>query len=161
MTSIRVLTRQAERARARTARARSSPPPPAARRDRLRTLTAAILIGRTAGAERFAPTRASPARAGIAPIPFSSGKRDRHRLHRGGDRQLNRALHTIAITRARRDPETRAYLQRKMAEGKTRKEALRCLKRHLARRFHRLLTDRSPRHQTTTINASLNIACLT
>ncbi len=54
-------------------------------------------------------------------------------------RVLNRALHTIAITRARTDPATKAYLERKEAEGKTKKGALRCLKRHLARRFYRLL----------------------
>jgi transposase len=111
-------------------------------------LTAAVLIGRTAGAERF-PSDASFARlTGTAPIPCSSGQRDRHRLDRGGDRQLNSALHIIAITRARYDPETRAYLARKEAEGKTRKGALRCLKRHLARRFHYLLSlpARSPQH---------------
>jgi transposase len=103
-------------------------------------LTAALLIGRTAGAERF-PTDASFARlTGTAPIPCSSGQRDRHRLDRGGDRQLNSALHIIAITRARYDPHTKAYLARKEAEGKTRKGALRCLKRHLARRFHYLLS---------------------
>ena len=103
------------------------------------TITAAILIGQTAGAERF-PTDAHFARmAGVAPIPASSGKRDRHRLHRGGNRRMNHALHIIAITRARRDPTTKAYLQRKEAEGKSRMEALRCLKRQLARRFHRLL----------------------
>jgi transposase len=125
------------------------------------TLTAAILIGRTAGAERFDTDARFARQAGTAPIPVSSGKRDRHRLHRGGDRQLNRALHTIAITRARRDPETRAYLDRKMAEGKTRQEALRCLKRHLARRFHRLLTEPITVADTTPINARLNVACLT
>jgi transposase len=104
------------------------------------TLTAAILIGHTAGAERF-PTDAHFARqAGVAPIPVSSGRTDRHRLHRGGDRQLNRALYMIAITRARIDPQTRAYLERKRAEGKTKREALRCLKRHLARRIHPLLS---------------------
>ncbi|MCA1698631.1 MAG: IS110 family transposase [Actinobacteria bacterium] len=104
------------------------------------TLTAATLIARTAGAERF-PTDAHFARhAGVAPVPVSSGRRDRYRLHRGGDRQLNRALHVIAITRARIDPTTRAYLARKRAEGKTTQEALRCLKRHLARSFHRILT---------------------
>jgi transposase len=103
-------------------------------------MTAAILIGHTAGAERF-PTDGHFARlAGVAPIPVSSGKRHRHRLHRGGDRQLNKALHIIAITRARLDPETRTYLERKHAEGKTTAEALRCLKRHLARRFHHLLS---------------------
>ena len=111
-------------------------------------LTAAVLIGRTAGAERF-PSDASFARlTGTAPIPCSSGQRDRHRLDRGGDRQLNSALHVIAITRARYDPATKAYLARKEAEGKTRKAALRCLKRHLARRFHYLLTlpTQSPHH---------------
>jgi hypothetical protein len=61
-------------------------------------------------------------------------------LDRGGDRQLNTALHIIAITRARYDPATKAYLARKEAEGKTKKGALRCLKRHLARRFHHLLS---------------------
>ena len=103
------------------------------------TITAAILIGHTAGAERF-PTDASFARhTGTAPIPASSGNTIRHRLHRGGDRQLNRALHTIALSRARTDPLTRAYLDRRAAEGKTKLEALRCLKRHLARHFWKLL----------------------
>jgi hypothetical protein len=61
-------------------------------------------------------------------------------LHRGGDRRLNSALHMIAITKARLDPQTKAYLARKRAEGKTKREALRCLKRHLARRVHHLLS---------------------
>ncbi len=73
--------------------------------------------------------------AGTAPIPASSGNTQRHRLHRGGNRQLNRALHIIALSRARTDPETRIYLDRKHAEGKTKLEAIRCLKRHLARRI--------------------------
>ena len=99
-------------------------------------VTAALLIGRTAGAQRF-PSDASFARqTGTAPIPCSCGQRHRHRL----DRQLNHALHIIAITRARHDPATRAYLARKQAEGKGKKGALRCLKRHLARRFHHLLS---------------------
>jgi transposase len=103
-------------------------------------LTAALLIGRTAGAERFRSDASFARQAGTAPIPCSSGQRDRHRLDRGGDRQLNHALHIIAITRARHDPATKAYLARKEAEGKTKKGALRCLKRHLARRFHYLLS---------------------
>jgi transposase len=102
-------------------------------------LTAAILIGQTAGAERFKSDAHFARLAGVAPIPVSSGRHDRHRLDRGGNRQMNRAPHVIAITRGRLDPETRAYLQRKEAEGKTRMEAVRCLKRHLARRYHRLL----------------------
>ena len=103
------------------------------------TVTAAIIIGHTAGAQRF-PTDGHFARhAGTAPIPASSGNTQRHRLHRGGNRQLNRAIHIIALSRARTDPETRAYLDRKHAEGKTKREAIRCLKRHLARRIWRLL----------------------
>ena len=103
-------------------------------------LTAALLIGRTAGAERFASDASFARQTGTAPIRCSSGQRDRHRLDRGGDRQLNHALHVIAITRARHDPATQAYLARKEAEGKGKKAALRCLKRHLARRFHHLLS---------------------
>jgi len=130
----------------------------------LGTLTAATLIGRTASAERF-PTDAHFARqAGVAPIPVSSGRKDRHRLHRGGDRQLNRALHVIAITRARIDPTTRAYLDRKRAEGKTNREALRCLKRHLARHVHRLLAQppAHPDHRTRTqLNSAISVPRLT
>jgi transposase len=128
------------------------------------TLTAAMLIARTAGAERF-PTDGHFARqTGTAPIPVSSGRPDRVRLNRGGDRQLNCALHRIAVTRARVDPATRAYLERKQAEGKTRTEALRCLKRHLARRFWKLLTtpptpDRSP--ASMSVNAPIPVPCLT
>jgi transposase len=126
-------------------------------------LTAATLIGRTAGAERFATDARFARQTGTAPIPASSGNRKRHRLHRGGDRQLNRALHMIAITRARRDPTTRAYLERKIAEGKTSKEAIRCLKRHLARRFHRLLTDpdATADHQPIPVGAPSPMPCLT
>ncbi|MGN6371538.1 MAG: IS110 family transposase [Solirubrobacteraceae bacterium] len=102
-------------------------------------LCAAILIGQTAGAERFKSDAQFARIAGVAPIPVSSGRHDRHRLDRGGNRQLNRALHVIAITRGRIDPTTRAYLQRKEAEGKSRIEAIRCLKRHLARHYHQLL----------------------
>lgn len=130
----------------------------------LGVLTAATLIGRTAGAERF-PTDAHFARqAGVAPIPVSSGRKDRHRLHRGGDRQLNRALHVMAITRARVDPQTRAYLARKRAEGKTNREALRCLKRHLARHVHRLLSmpPVNPDHRTRIqLNSAISVPCLT
>ena len=125
------------------------------------TLTAATLIGRTAGAERF-PTDAHFARqAGVAPIPASSGRVVRHRLHRGGDRQLNRALYMIAITRARIDPQTKAYLERKRAEGKTKREALRCLKRHLARRIHRLLAMPAVDPDPITLNAAFSGGCLT
>ena len=71
--------------------------------------------------------------AGAAPIPASSGQTVRHRLDRGGDRQLNRALHTILLSRRRNDPTTRAYITRRLTDGKTEREAVRCLKRYLAR----------------------------
>jgi transposase len=67
--------------------------------------------------------------AGAAPIPASSGKTVRHRLDRGGDRRLNRALHTIVLTLRRTDPKTRAYIARRVSEGKSAREAVRCLKR--------------------------------
>ncbi|MHB1836267.1 MAG: transposase [Solirubrobacteraceae bacterium] len=104
-------------------------------------MTAAILIGRTAGNERFRSEAAFALQTGTAPIPCSSGKRTQHRLNRGGDRQLNHALHIIAVTRAQHDPATKEYLARKEAEGKTKKGALRSLKRHLARRFQQLLSE--------------------
>jgi transposase len=103
------------------------------------TLTAAKLIGEIAGIGRFATDAKLARTAAAAPIPASSGRTDRHRLDRGGNRQLNCALHRLAVSKARLDPETAAYLARKQAEGKTRREALRCLKRHLARRVWRLL----------------------
>lgn len=77
--------------------------------------------------------------AGVAPIPASSGKVVRHRLDRGGDRRLNRALHTIVLCRRRIDPETQAYIARRVAEGKSEREAVRCLKRYLARSLFRSL----------------------
>ncbi|MGZ6639122.1 MAG: IS110 family RNA-guided transposase [Solirubrobacteraceae bacterium] len=104
-------------------------------------LTAAILIGHTAGNERFRSEASFAKQTGTAPIPCSSGKRTQHRLNRGGNRQLNHALHIIAVTRAQHDPATKAYLARKEADGKTTKGALRSLKRHLARHFHQLLAE--------------------
>ena len=77
--------------------------------------------------------------AGTAPIPASSGKTIRYRLDRGGDRQLNRALHTIILCRRRSHPDTKAYIARRVAEGKTQREAVRCLKRYLARSIYRTL----------------------
>jgi transposase len=102
-------------------------------------LTAAKLIAQIAGVERFATDAKLARTAGVAPSPASSGRRDRHRLDRGGDRQLNCALHRLAVNKGRLDPATAAYLERKQAEGKSRMEALRCLKRILARRVWQLL----------------------
>jgi len=77
--------------------------------------------------------------AGVAPVPASSGQTQRHRLSRGGDRQLNRALHTIALHRRQHDRTTRDYIARRIAEGKSKREATRLLKRYLARHLYRLL----------------------
>ena len=79
--------------------------------------------------------------SGTAPVPVSSGRTDRHRLNRLGDRQLNRAIHVIAVTRMRCHPATIAYIQRRHAEGKTDKEIRRCIKRYLARHLYRTLNS--------------------
>ncbi len=78
--------------------------------------------------------------AGTSPLPASSGRTIRHRLNRHGDRALNRAIHTIALTRMRSCPRTRAYVARRTAEGRTSREIRRCLKRYIARELYRTLT---------------------
>lgn len=80
--------------------------------------------------------------AGVAPIPASSGQTTRYRLSRGGDRQLNRALHTVILHRRLHDPATRDYIDRRVAEGKTRRDAVRLLKRYLARHLYRVLNQK-------------------
>lgn len=82
--------------------------------------------------------------AGVCPIPASSGRTTRHRLNRGGDRQLNRALHDIVLTRSRVCPRTQAYLAKRRAQGKTDREIRRCLKRHIARELFRALQTTQP-----------------
>jgi transposase len=77
---------------------------------------------------------------GTSPIPASSGRTIRHRLNRGGDRALNRAIHAIAVTRIRSCPRIRAYVTRRTAEGKTPREIRRCIKRYIARELYRQLT---------------------
>lgn len=96
------------------------------------TLAAAKILGETHDARHFPTAAAFAAHAGVAPVPASSGNTTRHRLARGGNRQLNRALFTIAMVQARWHPDAKQYLARKRAEGKTPAEARRCLKRHLA-----------------------------
>jgi len=79
--------------------------------------------------------------SGTSPLPASSGQTIRHRLNRGGDRALNRAIHTIALVRMRSCPRTRAYVARRTAEGKTIREIRRCPKRYIARELYRHLTQ--------------------
>src|SRR5688500_12591684 len=111
-------------------------------------LTAAKLVGEIAGAGRFASDAKLARAAGLAPIPVSSGRTDRHRLDRGGNRQINAAIHRVAVTRARCHPETIDYIARKKTEGKTHREAVRSLKRHLARRVWQLLRAPHPVPET-------------
>lgn len=115
-------------------------------------LTAAKLLGEIAGAKRFSSDAQLARHAGCAPLEASSGKRRRHRLSRRGNRQLNCAFHRIAVTQARVHPEARAYLERKRAEGKSTREAIRCLKRHLTRRVWRLLNESEIDTSMTTFN---------
>jgi transposase len=102
-------------------------------------LTAAKLVGETANPARFRSEACFAMHAGVAPIPASSGKTNRHRLARGGNRQLNAALHRIAVTQIRLDGLGRAYYQRRRTNGDTTMEALRALKRRLARIVFHLL----------------------
>jgi transposase len=78
---------------------------------------------------------------GVAPIPASSGKTNRHRLNRGGDRQANKALYRVVLCRLRWDPRTRAYMQRRTKDGLSKKEIIRCLKRYVARELYQIITS--------------------
>ena len=104
-------------------------------------LSAAKLLGEIGPIERFQTDAQLARHAGVAPLEASSGAHQRHRLDRGDNRQLNCALHRIAITQARMHPPARVYLERKQAEGKSRREALRCLKRLLARTVFNALKE--------------------
>lgn len=108
-------------------------------------LTAAKILGETANPGRFRSEACFAMHAGVAPIPASSGRTNRHRLARGGNRQLNCALHRIAVTQVRIDSLGRAYYQRRISSGDTTMEALRALKRRLARVVFNLL---QPTHDT-------------
>jgi transposase len=90
---------------------------------------------------RFKSEAAFARANGTAPQPASSGKTIRHRLSRGGDRQVNNAIHMIALSRSLHHTETRAYLDRRISEGKTKREAMRALKRHLSRNLFKRLLD--------------------
>ena len=102
-------------------------------------ITAAQILVSYSHQGRFRSDASFASLGGAAPIPASSGQTVRHRLNRGGDRQLNRALHTIVLTRMIHDPDTRSYAARRSAEGRTSREIKRCLKRYLARQLFRRL----------------------
>ncbi|MCA1788614.1 MAG: IS110 family transposase, partial [Thioalkalivibrio sp.] len=94
---------------------------------------------------------------GVAPIPASSGRKDRHRLNRGGDRAANHALHTIVLCRMRWDPRTRAYVERRTQQGLSKKDNMRCLKRYVAREVYKILTAPT-RHSVIPVSAPIALA---
>ena len=98
----------------------------------------------TAGdnSERLHSEASFAALCGVSPVPASSGKTNRHRLNRGGDRAANSALHIIAIGRLRSDPRTQAYVAKRIAEGHSKLEAIRCVKRYIAREVFSLIRQR-------------------
>jgi transposase len=102
-------------------------------------VTAAKLLAEIGPIDRFKSDAQLARHSGVAPLEASSGRTQRHRLDRGGNRQLNAALYRIAITQSRHHPGARAYLERKRAEGKSRREAIRCLKRLLIRTVYNTL----------------------
>jgi transposase len=107
-------------------------------------IVAAQLIVTWSHKDRIRSEAAFARLAGVAPLPASSGQTIRHRLSRGGDRQLNRALHTIVLHRRQHDPATRDYIARRTSEGKTSRDATRLLKRYLARHLYRVMQNSTP-----------------
>lgn len=120
-------------------------------------LTAAKLVGETAGVTRFRSKDAYARHNGTAPIPVWSGNTERHRLNRGGNRQINTAIHRIAITQLQRPGPARDYLERRMSAGATKKEALRSLRRRLSDVVYRSLLE-DHRAATTPIPSGLQEA---
>lgn len=108
-------------------------------------LTAAKIVGEVAGVSRFGSEAKLALHAGVAPLEVSSGERRRHRLNRSGNRQLNAALHRIAVTQVRVHEPARTYLERRQREGLSKREAIRCLKRHLVKVIYRRLGEAEAR----------------
>ena len=104
-------------------------------------LTAGVLAGLLGPGQRFANDAQLAAYAGVAPLEASSGMRVRHRLSRSGNRRLNSVIYWIVLTQAHHSPEARAYLARRMSQGKTRREAHRALRRYIARALWRLWVE--------------------
>lgn len=109
----------------------------------------AELLAQVGDIRRYATKAQFAMSNGTAPLQASSGRTNRHRLNRGGNRQLNRILHYIALTQISRDPEGRAYYQRKLAEGRSKPDALRCLKRRISDRVYQSPTTPTPRQLLT------------
>jgi transposase len=102
-------------------------------------VAAQLLVTAGQNTDRLRNEAAFAMLCGVAPLPASSGRTDRHRLNRGGDRQANCALHRIVLCRMRWDPRTRDYVQRRTKDGLSKKEIIRCLKRYVAREIYQVL----------------------
>jgi transposase len=114
----------------------------------INTVTAgALLVAAGDNPQRLRSEGSFPHLCGVAPLDASSGKQERHRLNRNGDRQTNCALHTVAIVRMSHDEQTLKYIARRISEGKTKRETIRCLKRYIARDIYQIL---APDHRART-----------
>jgi transposase len=111
-------------------------------------VAATIITAMGANPERVTTEKGFAALAGVNPIDASSGRNQRHRLNRGGNRELNSALWRIVLVRLRYDPATRDYMTRRITEGRTKREIIRCLKRHVAREIWK--TFQPPKPQIST-----------
>ena len=100
---------------------------------------ATLLVAAGSNPDRLRSEAAFASLCGVNPIPASSGKTNRHRLNRGGDRQANAALYRIVIVRLCYDPRTQAYMRRRTAEGMSKREVIRCLKRYVAREVYSII----------------------
>ncbi|MBE8522018.1 IS110 family transposase [Amycolatopsis sp. H6(2020)] len=105
---------------------------------------ATLLIAAGDNPERLRSEASFAALCGVSPVEASSGRTQRHRLNRGGDRQANSALRRIVLVRLRWDRRTGDYIDRRVREGKTKREAVRCLKRYIARELYRVITAPDP-----------------
>ncbi len=104
-------------------------------------VSATLLVAAGDNAQRLKKESSFAALCGVSPIEASSGKKQRHRLNRGGSREANNALWTIALIRMRSDPRTRVYVARRVSQGKTEREVQRCLKRYIAREVYPLIVS--------------------
>lgn len=132
-----------------TALVNSSPAQTLLQQPGIGPVTAAVALAAWSHPGRVRSEAAFASLAGVNPIPASSGNTVRHRINRGGDRRLNRALHMAVVTRMRMDPATRAYVAKRTAEGRTPREIRRCLKRYLARQIYRQLNTEAATPATT------------
>lgn len=121
-------------------------------------VAATLLVTAGDNPERMASEAAFAALCGVSPVEASSGRITRHRLNQGGDRQANNALWRIALVRMTCDPRTRAYVERRTAEGKSKKEIIRCLKRHIAREIYQLITKPAAVINGTELRTARNTA---